>query len=115
MKYDITKSSAPKMTTLRKGTECLQLILTQVSPDMHEAVVPMLFPVLAAHVSETEFMYPDNTWKEMCGMLAHLIGESGMGKGQLTGCVEAVCHDFCTHDEEELRKLMEWQRMIKSN
>ncbi len=114
MKYDITKSSAPKMPTLRKGTECLQLILSQVSPDMHEAVVPMLFPALAAHVSETEFMYPDNTWKEMCGMLAHLIGESGMGKGQLTGCVEAVMQRFRKHDDEEMQKLVEWQRQVKT-
>ena len=90
MKYDITKSSAPKMPTLRKGTECLQLILSQVSPDMHEAVVPMLFPALAAHVSETEFMYPDNTWKEMCGMLGNLVADSGGNKGQLSAIVEAI-------------------------
>ena len=103
MKYDITKSSAPKMPTLRKGTECLQLILSQVSPDMHEAVVPMLFPALAAHVSETEFMYPDNTWKEMCGMLAHLVADSVEKQEQLSAIVEAICHDFCSNDEEVIK------------
>ena len=115
MKYDISKTVSPKMPPLGKGTECIRLLLSQVSKDMYEPLVPMFFPILGAHVSGTEFQYPDLSWKEMCGMLAHLIGESGMGKGQLTGCVEAVCHDFCTHDEEELRKLMEWQRMIKTN
>ena len=76
MKYDISKTVSPKMPPLGKGTECIRLLLSQVSKDMYEAVVPMLFPALAAHVSETEFMYPDNTWKEMCGMLAHLVADS---------------------------------------
>ena len=114
MKYDITKHSAPKMPTLGKGTECIKLLLSQTSKDMHEPLVPMLFPVLGAHISGAEFMYPDLSWKEPCGMMANLVAESGGNKGQLSTLVEAICRDFRQHDEEELRKLVEWQRQMKT-
>ena len=51
MKYDITKTKRPKMPKLGKGTECFKLLLSQASKDMHEPLVPMLFPSLGAHVS----------------------------------------------------------------
>ena len=73
LKYDITKNAAPKMPKLGKGTECVQLLLSQVSKDMHEPLVPMLFPILGAQVSGTEFQYPDLSWKESCGMMANLV------------------------------------------
>jgi len=49
MRYDISKSTAPVMPTLGKGTECIKILLSQASKDMHEPLVPMLFPVLGAH------------------------------------------------------------------
>ena len=67
MKYDISNPSAPKMPNLGKGTECIKFLLTQASKDMHEPLVPMLFPSFAAHISDAEFQYPDRNWKEMCG------------------------------------------------
>ncbi len=48
MKYDITKPTAPKMPRLGKGTECIKILLSQVSKSMHEPLVPMLFPILGA-------------------------------------------------------------------
>lgn len=114
MRYDISKDSAPKMPRLGQGTECIKLLLSQVSRDMREPLVPMLFPILGAHVSGTEFMYPDLTWKEPCGMMANLVADSGAGKGQLSSLVEALCRDFRRHDEEELEKLVEWQRQVKT-
>ena len=66
MKYDITKQSAPAMPTLGKGTECVRLLLSQTSKDMHEPLVPMLFPILGAHISGSEFQYPDLCWKLIC-------------------------------------------------
>ena len=83
MKYNISKTTAPKMPKLGKGTECVTLLLSQVSKDMHESIVPMIFPILGAHVSGAEFMYPDQSWKETCGMLANLVADSGAGKGPL--------------------------------
>ena len=56
MIYDISKSTAPKMPELKNGTECIKLLLTQASKDMHEPIVPMLFPVLGAHICNSEFM-----------------------------------------------------------
>lgn len=83
LKYDITKSTAPAMPKLGKGTECVQLLLSQISKDMHEPLVPMFFPILGAQVSETEFQYPDLSWKELCGMMGNLVADSGCNKGQL--------------------------------
>lgn len=114
MKYDISKSTAPKMPKLGKGTECVAILLSQVSKDMHEPIVPMLFPILGAHVSGTEFMYPDQSWKEPSGMLANHVADSGAGKGQLSGLIEAICRNFRSHDDEELTKLVEWQKMMKT-
>ena len=114
MKYDISKPSAPKMPNLGKGTECIKILLSQASKDMHEPLVPMLFPILGAHISGTEFQYPDLTWKETCGMMANLVAESGGNKGQLSYLVEAICRDFRQHDETELKKLVEWQKQIKT-
>ena len=105
IKFNLSKPTPPMMPRLGKGTECVQLLLSQVSKDMHQPLVPMLFPILGAHVSGAEFMYPDQSWKEMCGMLANLVADSGAGKGQLSGLVEALCRDFRAHDEEELAKL----------
>ena len=90
MKYDICKTVSPKMPPLGKGTECIRLLLSQVSKDMYEPLVPMFFPILGAHVSGTEFQYPDLSWKKMCGMMGNLVADSGGNKGQLSAIVEAI-------------------------
>ena len=114
MKYNISKTTPPAMPHLGRGTECVTLLLSQVSRDMQQSVTPMLFPILGAHISGAQFMYPDLSWKEPCGMLANLVADSGAGKGQLSSLVEAVCRDFRQHDGEELSKLVEWQKMMKT-
>ena len=114
MKYDITKNKAPEMPNLGKGTECIKLLLSQASKDMHEPLVPMLFPSLGAHISCAEFQYPDRSWKEMCGLMAQLVGDSGCNKGQLTDLVKAICRDFQQHDDQEFKKLEEWAKLYHS-
>ena len=47
-------------------------------------------------------------------MMANLMADSGGNKGQLSNLVEALCHDFRTHDEMEQKKLVEWQRRVKT-
>ena len=69
MKYDISKPTAPAMPNLGKGTECIKILLSQVSDNMQEPMVPMFFPVLGAHISGTEFQYPDFSWKEPTGII----------------------------------------------
>ena len=90
MRYDISKSKAPEMPNLGKGTECIKILLSQASKDMHEPLVPMFFPVLGAHISGAEFQYPDLIWKETCDKEAFLVAESGGNKGQLSQLVEAI-------------------------
>jgi len=42
------------------------------------------------------------------------VAESGGNKGQLSYLVEAICRDFRLHDETELKKLVEWQKQVKT-
>jgi hypothetical protein len=117
MKYEISKATAPAMPTLGKGTECIKLLLSQASKVMHEPLVPMFFPSLGAHISGSEFQYPDNSWKEPTGMMANLVAKSGDNKGQLSCLVEAICRDFRQHDEAETKRLLEWskQKQTRAN
>ena len=114
MNYNIFGDKAPMAPTLGKGTECIKLLCSQASNDMISPLIPMFFPALGAHLRNSEFLYPDQTWKETCGMMANLVAESGGNKGQLTALVEAICKDFRGHDEGEIRKLVEWQRVMKT-
>jgi hypothetical protein len=66
----------------------------------------MLFPILGAHVSGSEFQYPDLTWKELCGQMANLVAESGGNKGQLSLLVEAITRQFRVLDKMECEKLV---------
>lgn len=68
MTYNITAKKAPTMSKIGKGQEILKLLLPQLSKDMQKALATLLFDSLASHLSETEFMYPDLTWKEICGI-----------------------------------------------
>ena len=110
MRYDISKPSAPKMPSLGKGTECIKILLSQVSENMQEPMVPMFFPVLGAHISGTEFQYPDYSWKEPTGMMTNLVAHSGDNKGQFKDLTNAICRDFIQHDKAEENKILEWQK-----
>ena len=84
MKYDIFNRKAPAMPKPSRGTEFCKFLLSQVSKDMQEPLVPMPFPVLAAHLTNVKFLYPDLTYYELCGQMANLVAESGGNKGQLS-------------------------------
>ena len=110
MRYDISKPSAPMMPNLGKGTECIKILLSQVSVNMQEPMVPMFFPVLGAHISGAEFQYPDNSWKEPTGLMTNLVAHSGDNKGQFKDLANAICRDFRQHDKAEQDKILEWQK-----
>lgn len=114
MNYDIFSSTAPAMPKPSKGTEFCKLLLSQASQDMRQPLVPMAIPALAAHLTDVEFMYSDNKYYELCGQMGHLIGPSGVGKAQLTHLVEAIMRPFRDHDEVEYKKLVDWQRQMKT-
>lgn len=96
MNYDITKSIAPSMPKLGKGTECFKLLLSQTSNDMNAPILPMLSSVLGSKICGAEFQYPSGQWFEMCGQQAALIADSAGNKGQLSNIVEAICRDSTT-------------------
>ena len=114
MDYNIFDNTAPKMPRPSKGTEFCKLLLSQASKDMREPLVPMAIPALAAHLTDVEFMYCDNKYYELCGQMGHLIGPSGIGKAQLTHLIEAIMRSFRDHDETEYKKLVDWQRQMKT-
>ena len=110
MTYNIFDSKAPAMPQPSKGTEIVNLLLSNASKDMRQPLLPMAFPALAAHLnSDVELMYCDNKYYEIgAGQMGHIIGSSGAGKNQLTFLVEAICRDFSTHDEIEYKRLATW-------
>lgn len=112
--YDIFSGSAPMMPKFGKGTESLKLLTSQVTKDMREAIVPMVFPAFASHLTNVKVMFSSNEYHELCGQMGHLIGASGIGKGELTRSVEAICRDLREHDNAEFQKLDDWQRQVKS-
>ena len=114
MIYNIFSSTAPAMPKPGKGTEFVKLALSQASKDMREVLIPMAIPALAAHLTDVRFMYCDNKFYEMCGQMGHLIGPSGIGKAQLSHLVEAIMRPFRKHDEIEFKKLVDWQRQMKT-
>ena len=77
IKYDITQGSATSMPKLGKGTECSQILLSEASKDMLRPLIPMLFPVLGAYISVSEYQYPDLTWKEF--FVSNDPSEGGFG------------------------------------
>ncbi len=66
MRYDISKASAPSMPKLGKGTECIKILLSQVSKDVHEPLFPMLFPILEAHLPVGKNQPEGLIWKDFC-------------------------------------------------
>ena len=114
MDYNIFDKTAPKMPRCSKGAEFCKLLLSQASKDMREPLVPMAIPALSAHLTDVEFKYCDNKYYELCGQMGHLIGPSGVGKAQLTYLVEAIMRSFRDHDETEYKKLVDWQRQVKT-
>ena len=93
-----------------KGTEIVKLLLSQVSKEMQERLLPMTFPALAAHLANVELMCSDTKYYELCGQMGHLIGPSGIGKDQLHDLIEAIMRSFRDHDKQEYKKLEDWAR-----
>jgi single-stranded DNA-specific DHH superfamily exonuclease len=81
MIYDIFSSTAPAMPKPAKGTECIRLLLSQVTKGIQKPMIPMSFPSFGAHISCAEFQYPDNSWKDLTGIMGNLVAKSGDNKG----------------------------------
>ena len=53
MRYDISKRKAPEMPNLGKSTECIKLLLSKASKDMHEPSF-RCFSLYLAHTSAAQ-------------------------------------------------------------
>ena len=89
MTYNIFDSTAPAMPVTGNGTKFIDFILSNASKDMKEALVPMMMPALAAHLTEVEFMYSDKKTSLICAQTSEC--ELGTGKTRTT--------DTCTSDD----------------
>jgi len=114
MHYSITSKTAPEMPALGRGLECIKTISSQLSNNMRQAIIPMLFAPLGTYLTKTEFKYPDNTYMEACGIMTCLCGISGIGKKEFSNCVKHIMHRLSKHDDEETRKYLLWQKANKS-
>ena len=45
---------------------------------MRKPLIPMLFPVFGAHISDAEFQYPGLILKDSCGLMAYLVHKKGV-------------------------------------
>ena len=81
VEYNISKSTPPGMPNLVRGTKCMLFLLSKVSKDMHQSIVPILFSLLESHASGAKFMRLDRKWKEMCGMMGNLVADRRHRKG----------------------------------
>ncbi len=45
---------------------------------MRKPLIPMLFPVFGAHISDAEFQYPGLILKDSCGLMAYLVLKKGV-------------------------------------
>ena len=81
-------------------------LLSKVSKDMHQSIVPILFSLLESHASGAEFMRSNQKWKEICGMMGNLMADRRRRKGQTvrTGG-RALSRNFRQHNEEDPTKL----------
>ena len=114
MSYNIFSVTKPAMPKVPKTAKIIDLVLKNVSSDMREPLVPLLFPLLGSRISDAKFLYPDNTYKELCGQMAHLVADSGANKGQFGTLVEQINGDLRTHDYEVLEKLASFNKRIKT-
>ena len=77
MDYHVFSSKAPTMPKAGKGTEFVNLVLSQATKAMQQPLLPIVLPAVAAHLCETEFQYSDNKYYEMCGQMGKTIGKRG--------------------------------------
>ena len=90
MNYNFFGNTAQAMPRPGKGTECIKLLLSQASKDMREPLVPMLFPILGAHISGSEFQHPNLIWEVYCDQRTIPVAESGGNEGQLSQLLRPI-------------------------
>lgn len=86
MTYDIFKNVAPAMPRPGKGTECIKLLLSQASKDIHEPLVPMFFPTFVIYL----VFRKNNTFNSF----GRCFVTKGLSPLQKVGATKANCHNY---------------------
>ena len=63
MTYNIFSVTKPAMPKVPKSAKIIDLLTKNVSNDMRQPIVPLLFPLLSSRISNAKFLYADNTFK----------------------------------------------------
>lgn len=111
--YDIFSTQPPVLPKSTKGTEFVKFIGSQSTKSMRTALLPMALTAMSSYINGVSFVYNDNKSYELCGQMSHLIGSSGIGKGQWTSLCNVIMRGFVEHDKGEYERLAEWQRQVK--
>ena len=84
--FDFTTKHTPKMPQSVANIPLIKHLLSKIPANMREAMTPSLFPHLAVHMSETAFLYTDNTYITPCMMdLTCICSGGGKSKSNGTG------------------------------
>ena len=109
-KYDIFDINEPLPPRLGKGMERLKDIVSYATPTMRIPLLAQLFPVLASHMVNCQAEYYDGDVRKIAGIMCHLIGESGCGKGQLTRLNNLLAKELIEHDDKQLLLMKEHKK-----
>ena len=73
------------MPTFDKGIECIKLLLSKGSKDMHEPIISTFFPIFVAHISDKKDWHSDLNWKGMCSIMTYQVADVGVTRSENDG------------------------------
>lgn len=73
------------MPTFGKGIECIKLLLSKGSKDMHEPIISTFFPIFGAHISDKKDWHSDLNWKGMCSIMTYQVADVGVTRSENDG------------------------------
>jgi hypothetical protein len=73
------------MPTFVKGIECIKLLLSKGSKDMHEPIISTFFPIFGAHISDKKDWHSDLNWKGMCSIMTYQVADVGVTRSENDG------------------------------
>ena len=65
---------------LGKVTESIKILLSKAQKRCANLLIPILFPVFGAHISDADFQYPDLILKDSCSLMDYLVHKKGVSR-----------------------------------
>ena len=102
---------------LAANVRCVTVVIQKTTPNgLQNHPMTPLYDAFSptGHPSERICISASRPQLRVLGrQINNLSAKTGSNKGQLTNLVEAICHQFRERDEEDLKKLNEWQRRVR--